>query len=371
MKFSSLRRHKADNRVKNETTKEELERESVQPIVERSQPQADTKKRLYVYCIVPAHSCGDYGKIGVKDDTLVRTIEFKDIAAVVSDFLGDSFEENDANVIAHERVVQKVLEQKIGIPEKFGMIRENEDAVRIVLEERYHEFSQRLTELASKWDKSTTESTAGSDIIAEVLSQSAASAVRIRQLTDTLDNMRRTEYERGAEKLPQGTLRELLDFLAKAPASAYQASNTLTASPEQIHAFEQRLDSLFEEIKHVQEMIAGQTNPECLERQHQEAKDAVMSVPAFQDENKVVLGRAASEATTERSNESPARDVMVETPKEQHLLQQTAFGIDHTPNPTDLIESYLLCQGCGAGIAITDRFCPYCGGRIYQGNGCT
>ena len=45
---------------------------------------------LYVYCIVPSTAPKDYGKIGVEGNGSVYAVEYKDIAAVVSEFPGTS-----------------------------------------------------------------------------------------------------------------------------------------------------------------------------------------------------------------------------------------------------------------------------------------
>jgi hypothetical protein len=377
MKFPSLHHGKPEKTPeKGETEGTQVDQEKAkkpQSSDQETESQVDSKKRLYVYCILPADSPKDYGNIGVKDDTLVRTITFKDVAAVVSDFVGDGFEKTDANVLAHQRVVHKAFEQKMGIPVRFGTIHEDENEVRKVLEEGYPDFKKQLAELTQKGgEESPIESTAPTDIIAEILSQSAASAVRIRQLADTLETVRREEYEKGAAKLPEGTAKELLDFLAKAPPGAYETAPNPSASTEQIQTLERRLDTLFEEINHIKDMIATQDDSQPvgeIRKEQEEIKEAVMSLRAFQDENKLTLEKAVSQAIKEQMSKlSPAKQVMLDTAgKEEPSAHPIVVGAGETPNLRRAIQTYARCMSCGAGIVITDRYCPHCGKPNYQG----
>jgi hypothetical protein len=377
MKFPSL--HKKSEHTPEKAAEVEKSKQEDGKIVETgksttpqppngtSEVQKKTEKGLYVYCIVPANSPKEYGKIGVKNDSLVYAITFKDVAAVVSEFEGGSFEKTDANVLAHQRVVHKVFEQQIEVPIRFGTIRENEEDVRQFLEEGYDKFSKQLTELTPKaGEASAIESVAPTDIIAEILSQSSASAVRIRQLADTLETVKREEYEKGAAKLPEGTAKELLAFLAKAPPGAYQTSDAATAATEQMQTLERRLDALFEEINHIKDMIAAQGDPQNVsqfKKEQDEIKEAVLGLRALQDENKVSLEEAVSQAIKEQMSKTPsAKQVMLDTVgKEEPYSQSIVFSPGSQSNMTQTVESYTWCQRCGAGLVITDRFCPHCG----------
>jgi len=358
-----------DKKADQASTPQDTEPKKTETTIQKAAPRIEpkTKKGLYVYCIMPADSPADYGRIGVKDDALVHTIKFKDIAAVVSDFDGDSFEKTDSNVLAHQRVVHKVFEQRMGIPVRFGTIREDENEVRAVLEEGYADFTKQLGDLTPKaGEESMMESSAPTDIIAEILSQSAASAVRIRQLADTLDTVRRQEYEKGAAKLPEGTARELLDFLAKAPPGAYQTSSAPTASTEQIQTLERRLDTLFEEINHLKDMVStSQTDPNAIaefQKEQEKIKEAVMGFRALQNENKSSLEKTVSQAIKEQmAKMSPAKQLMLDVAGKEEPQVQPLLGASVSPSLPESIQSYTRCPSCGAGIVITDRFCAHCG----------
>jgi hypothetical protein len=260
----------------------------------------------------------------------------------------------------------------VGVPVRFGTIREDEEDVRQVLEEGYPDFKKQLSVLNPKvGEDSVLESGAPTDIIAEILSQSAASAVRIRQLSDTLETVKRHEYEKGAAKLPEGTAKELLDFLARTPQGAYQTSEAASAGTEQVQSLERRLDTLFEEISHLKDMIAAQGDSKGvgqLEKEQGEIKEAVLGLHAFQDENKLSLEKAVSQAIKEQmSKYSPTKQVMLETAgKREPYYQPVLSGANRPPEIGQTMQTYARCQGCGAGIVITDRFCPHCGRPNYQ-----
>jgi len=377
MKFPSLHKkseHTSEKAVEVEKSEQEDGRmvetgkpTTPEPLSGASEVQKKNQKGLYVYCIVSADSPKEYGKIGVKNDSLVYAITFKDIAAVVSEFEGGSFEKTDANVLAHQRVVHKVFEEQTEVPVTFGTIRENEEDVRQFLEEGYDEFSKQLTELTPQvGEASAVESVAPTDIISEILSQSSASAIRIRQLADTLETVKREEYEKGAAKLPEGTAKELLAFLAKAPLGAYQTSDAAIVATEQMQTLERRLDALFDEINHIKDMIAAQgdsQNVSQFKKEQDEIKEAVLGLLALQDENKVSFENPVSQAVKEQMSKAPsAKQVMLDTVgKDEPYSQSIVFSPGSSSNMTETVESYTRCLRCGAGLVITDRFCPHCG----------
>jgi len=380
MKFPRLchvRSEKADNAENSRQEGTELRVvgsvNSRQPPGHSSQVQKAVKKGLYVYCVVPSEAPREYDKIGVKSESLVCSVTFRDIAAVVSEFDGDSFERTDTDILAHQRVVQKVFREHIGVPVRFGTILENEEDVRQFLEDGYLGFKKQLTELTAKnGEASPIDSASPTDVIAEILSQSAASAVRIRQLADSLEAIKRHEYERGASKLPEGAARELLDFLAKAPPGAYQVSNPASASTEQAQTLERRFDTLFEEINHLKEMIVAQVDSKGVSRfqtEQTEIKEAVLGLRALQNENKVSLEEVVTQAIKEQMTKfSPAKQVMVDTVgNEETSSQPLVFSASPSAAISQTVQTYARCRGCGASLVITDRFCLHCGKPNYQG----
>ena len=222
---------------------------------------SDAHPRLYVYCIVPHTAPKDFGKIAVEGNGSVYTIEYKDIAAVVSEFPGDKFDKNDTNTLAHQRVVQKVFEKVMGIPIQFGTLAVDKEDVTRLLEQGYEKYKEQIAKLVPAEDGAIEESSAPADIIAKILAQSAVSAVRIRQLTDDLDLIKRREYEKGAERMADGTAKRLLEFLAKAPAGTIRVSDIPSAgSEERMQQIQQRLDALADQISFLVKKASEQSN---------------------------------------------------------------------------------------------------------------
>ena len=60
----------------------------------------------------------------------VRTIPYSDLAAVVSDSPFDTYDVTRENLMAHEQVVEKVMEQSDVLPVSFGTVADNDQAVQ-------------------------------------------------------------------------------------------------------------------------------------------------------------------------------------------------------------------------------------------------
>ncbi|HTK08474.1 MAG TPA: GvpL/GvpF family gas vesicle protein [Ktedonobacteraceae bacterium] len=108
---------------------------------------------IYIYGVIKANSPQEFGEIGIGDNgnSHVRTIGFKDIAAVVSNsplMVYDSLAKEKVvkDLAVHQLVTEKVMERFAIVPVKFGTMAETSDEVIHYLEEGYallcHELSQ-------------------------------------------------------------------------------------------------------------------------------------------------------------------------------------------------------------------------------------
>ncbi len=329
--------------------------------------------RFYVYCVVPAAAPKNYGKIGINGDQLVYTIVHKDMAAVVSEFNGDKFEKNEENVLAHQRVVQKVFEKQMGVPIKFGTMEPSSIDVQRFLEEGYENFKKQLADLNPAKNETSEEFTGTTDVISQILEQSAASAVKIRGLTDALDTFKRSGYEKGADRLPEGAAKQLLEFLAKAPPGSYEASEMPTgAAAEQIQSIQRRLDTLFEDIGNLREILSTQYGSGAVAEIREEQDkiiEAVNSLRTIYNENVASVEKTIGKSLMEYFETVPSsmttylRKIAVETVegmgKEASLTTPSQPSL---PQPAvEVFPTYTRCFSCGAGIVITDRFCSHCG----------
>jgi hypothetical protein len=286
---------------------------------------------LYVYCIVPSDSPHEYGRIGVGTDSLVYAIPFKDLAAVVSDFEGEGFDKTDANLLAHQRVVQKIFEKVKGIPVKFGTIRENEEDVRNVLEEGYSDFERELSELTSKEGRaSALESAAPTDVNGQILSQLEASAARIGQMADVLDELKRRDYGKDADRLSEGTTKQLLELL------------------EAVKSEQEKIREALGDLRNLHTDNAASIGFQ------------LGGLASGLEKLKTLLTENAA------SLEKSVRGTIIEAipPSVEQALAKTSpvpATARAPPGEEVMVPAYTWCLACGTAIGLTDRFCDHCG----------
>src|SRR5438552_3905828 len=101
--------------------------------VARDSKAADSRGK-YVYCIVETSDQHRFGAIGIgAEPAEVHTINFKDIAAVVSDTPLEVYDATRENVLAHERVNETVMKEFTVIPMSFGTVfRTQSDVVQFL-----------------------------------------------------------------------------------------------------------------------------------------------------------------------------------------------------------------------------------------------
>lgn len=109
---------------------------------------------LYVYCIIGSGNrrCFD-GVAPIGSPGLVRTIPGGDLAAVVSDVGFGQYDSTRANLLAHQRVQERVMEEFPLLPVRFGTVANGappDQAVRRLLERRRQEFGRLLSEMEGK-----------------------------------------------------------------------------------------------------------------------------------------------------------------------------------------------------------------------------
>jgi Gas vesicle synthesis protein GvpL/GvpF/DnaJ domain len=109
------------------------------------------KNGIYIYGIIKTSDHQEFGNIGIGDETtLVQTIEFKDLAAVISRSpfaLYDSLakEKIVKDLVTHQFVLERVMERFTVIPVKFGTMVETEDEAITFLVKGYSLLSNELS----------------------------------------------------------------------------------------------------------------------------------------------------------------------------------------------------------------------------------
>lgn len=104
----------------------------------------------YVYCIIRVGDIRNFGNIGVDHGSLVYTIPYGELAAVVSDCSGKPYLPSRENVLTHERVNQRVMKDFTVIPMSFGTVFASDLEVRGLLQSTYQSFSDVLDRMQDK-----------------------------------------------------------------------------------------------------------------------------------------------------------------------------------------------------------------------------
>jgi hypothetical protein len=129
----------------------------VERVVERaskpSLPDVDRTagRGRYVYCIIRASQPMKFGAIGMDEQWPdVYTINFKDMAAVISDIPLAPLDSTRENVLAHERVNETVMRDHTVIPMSFGTIFKTREDIVELLRSAYDAFADVLSKMQDK-----------------------------------------------------------------------------------------------------------------------------------------------------------------------------------------------------------------------------
>src|SRR5579871_6353368 len=105
----------------------------------------------YVYCVIHSADPLQFGRIGIgTKPTDVRTINYKDIAAVVSDTPLQVYDATRENVLAHESVNETVMRDHTVIPMSFGTIFKTREDIVELLRSAYDAFADVLSKMQDK-----------------------------------------------------------------------------------------------------------------------------------------------------------------------------------------------------------------------------
>ena len=110
-----------------------------------------TPEGNYIYCIIGTKEEKRFGPIGLggRNDE-VATVNFKDIAMVVSRHPVTRLAVNRENTLAHERVVEEVMKGFTVLPVRFCTIASGVEDVLNILDRRYDEFRELLNNVDNK-----------------------------------------------------------------------------------------------------------------------------------------------------------------------------------------------------------------------------
>ncbi|MFZ5649724.1 MAG: GvpL/GvpF family gas vesicle protein [Bacillota bacterium] len=104
---------------------------------------SDFKK--YLYCVISTDEPMVFDMPGMGGAGRVYTVNFNDIAMVVSDSSADRFSLSRENLLTHQKVLEEVMQYFTLLPVKFGTHAESaEDIQEYVLKKRYSEFKETI-----------------------------------------------------------------------------------------------------------------------------------------------------------------------------------------------------------------------------------
>ena len=105
----------------------------------------------YVYCIIHTDDPRRFGPIGIgTEPTEVHTVNYKDIAAVVSDTPLEVYDPTRENVLAHERVNEVVMRDFTVIPMSFSTVFKTSEDIVELLRSAYDAFRDVLVKMQDK-----------------------------------------------------------------------------------------------------------------------------------------------------------------------------------------------------------------------------
>jgi hypothetical protein len=120
----------------------------------RSHPAAEeSNEGKYVYCIIKTERPLSFGPLGIGAEPAdVHTVNFRDIAAVVSNTPMVVQDPTRDNVLAHQRVNETVMNEYTVIPMSFGTVFKTDDDIMELLRSAYDAFTDVLNKMQDKFE---------------------------------------------------------------------------------------------------------------------------------------------------------------------------------------------------------------------------
>ncbi len=113
----------------------------------------ESNEGKYVYCIIKTQKPLTFGPLGIgADPSDTRTVNYRDIAAVVSRTPMVVQDPTRDNVLAHQRVNETVMQQHTVIPMSFGTVFKTDDDIIELLRSAYDAFIDVLNKMQDKFE---------------------------------------------------------------------------------------------------------------------------------------------------------------------------------------------------------------------------
>jgi hypothetical protein len=113
----------------------------------------DPNEGKYVYCIIKSETPLGFGPLGIGvDPSEVHTVNYRDIAAVVSNTPMVVQDPTRDNVLAHQRVNETVMQKHTVIPMSFGTVFKTDEDIMELLRSAYDAFTDVLNKMQDKFE---------------------------------------------------------------------------------------------------------------------------------------------------------------------------------------------------------------------------
>jgi hypothetical protein len=107
----------------------------------------------YVYCIIKSEQPLAFGALGIGSEPAhVQTVNYRDLAAVVSNTSLVVQDPTRDNVLAHQRVNETVMQHHTVIPMSFGTVFKTDDDIIELLRSAYEAFTDVLNKMEDKFE---------------------------------------------------------------------------------------------------------------------------------------------------------------------------------------------------------------------------
>ncbi len=145
----------------------------------------------YVYCVIQSAEPLTFGRIGIgSKPTEIRTVHYKDIAAVVSDTPLRVYDATRDNVLAHEGVNEAVMKSHTVIPMSFGTVFKTREDIVELLRSAYDAFLDVLTKMQDKLEFGLKVLWESQEIVRQIESEEED----IRRLKSELSSQKGSTY---------------------------------------------------------------------------------------------------------------------------------------------------------------------------------
>jgi len=105
----------------------------------------------YIYCVIGADEGRNFGPIGVGGrGDIVSTVGYQGISAVISNFPMTKYEVSKENLVAHEKVIEKVMHDYTALPMRAFTVAASAEEVRSFLRKNYTALKGLLKDMDNK-----------------------------------------------------------------------------------------------------------------------------------------------------------------------------------------------------------------------------